>query len=189
MYNTIDYALDGETWKPIEGYEGIYEVSDYGRVRSVHGKTTTSTKHGVRTWSGRIIKPKGETYKTGYKVSLWKDKVAKDYLVCRLVGTAFLGAPDDPKMTINHIDGNRFNNHVSNLEWLSLADNIRHAFEHDLIGTNKRVTLLIGDEKHEFMSLSKAGEFIGRNHGYIGRCIRLNKPIKDYSGNVIKIAQ
>lgn len=91
MYNSVDYSLPGETWKAIPGYEGIYEASDLGRVRSVDGKVTNSVRCGRRRWKGRILKTRGNSYITGYRVSLWRDKVSRDYLVARLVGITFLG--------------------------------------------------------------------------------------------------
>lgn len=187
MYNVTDYCLPRESWKPIPEYEGIYEASDLGRIRSVDGKVTNSVRHGLRRWNGRIIKPKSDSPKTGYRVSLWKDKVSQDYLVARLVGFSFLGVPEDPKMTINHIDGNRFNNNLNNLEWLTLRDNIRHAFTTGLIGTNQQVGLSIGAEVIPFESLAKASTFIGRNQGYISSCLKRDVPVKDIDGNVIEI--
>lgn len=188
MYNTTDYCLHGEMWRYVVGYEGTYEVSNFGRVRSVDGKTTTSNRHGERRWNGRIIRPKGINPKTGHRVSLWKDKKSTDHLVCRLVGNAFLGVPEDPKMTINHIDGNRFNNNVDNLEWLSLADNIRHAFKTGLMPT-KSVDLEIEGEVKHFISCSEASRYLGKNNGYISNFLAKgkNRKLKDKSGNQVKI--
>ncbi|WP_348623058.1 NUMOD4 domain-containing protein [Paenibacillus peoriae] len=186
MYNVDDYCLLGESWKPIPNYEGIYEASDFGRIRSVDGKTTESVRHGLRKWRGRIIKPKSDAIVTGYRVSLWKSKICRDYLVARLVGFTFLGVPSDPKMTINHIDGNRFNNNVHNLEWLTLADNIRHAFETGLVGTNQKVKISTGTGVYEFQSLTKASAFLGRNPGYISSCLQRGAPIRDKDGEIVK---
>jgi len=187
MYNTTDYCLPGEIWKDIPGYEGIYQASSYGRIRSVHGKTTHSIRSGIRRWRGRIIKPKGINPKTGYMVTLWKDKKPKDWLVARLVGITFLGKPEDGRMTINHKDGNRFNNHVSNLEWLSLADNIRHAFENNLMSSNRPIKLIYKNKAIEFSSLAKASRYLGRNPGYISSCLKWGRKITDKSGNPVKI--
>jgi len=178
VFDTHIYCLEGEEWRDISGYEGIYQVSSFGRVRTVDGKTTESIKHGTRKWAGRVMSGKGKNVKTGPRVSLWKDKKSKDYLVARLVCTEFHGVPEDPKMTVNHKDGNRFNNHISNLEWLSLADNIRHGFESGLYPT-KKLKLKIGEEVREFNSLSGASRYLGRATGYASNCI--NKDIRMYT--------
>ncbi|UTH14748.1 NUMOD4 domain-containing protein [Macrococcus equipercicus] len=155
-----------ETWKDVVGYEGIYEVSDYGRVRTKEGKQTHSVRHGVRTWKPRILKeknPKGRDV----RVSLWKDKGDKSFLVHRLVAFAFI--PEVPgKTCINHIDGNPRNNHVSNLEWCTYKENTNHAFDHDLQSSNMKVKLInaIGIE-YEFRSIARANNFLKRSHSYI----------------------
>ena len=66
-----------EIWKAIPNYEGIYEASSFGRIRTCEGKTTFTKRHGIRHWKQRILKPKGETYATGYRVSLWKNRKKK----------------------------------------------------------------------------------------------------------------
>lgn len=159
-----------EMWKDIPNYEGIYQASNLGRIRTVEGKKTYSKLHGERVWKSRILKPKqGRDFNLcGYRVSLWKDGKHKDYLVARLVCTTWHENLIDTKMTVNHKDGNRLNNNIENLEWLSLADNIRHGFENDLYKQNKTVLISKKDgQRYEFRSQSLAGQFLGRNHGYI----------------------
>ena len=159
-----------ETWKEIPGYEGLYEASTFGRIRTCEGKKTYSVLHGERVWKQRILKPKAcSDYNIcGYRVTLWKDKKPKDYLVARLVCTTFHENLIGTNMTVNHKDGNRLNNNVDNLEWLSLADNIRHGFENNLYKQNK-TTLESEDtgEIYTFRSQTEAGAFLGRNRGYI----------------------
>lgn len=62
---------------------------------------------------------------------MWKDGKPKDFLVARLIATTFLEDLLETKMTVNHKDGNRLNNNVENLEWLSLADNIKYGFQYN----------------------------------------------------------
>jgi hypothetical protein len=172
-----------EVWKDIPGYEDIYQASTHGRIRTVEGKRTYSIKHGERTWKSRILKYKGHNPQTGNRVSLWRDKQHKDYLVARLIGFTFLGIPVDEKMTINHKDGNRFNNKVENLEWLSLADNIRHAFENDLMPL-KPVTLVDSEgHEHMFKSRSQASRYLGHNEKYISNAIKRHMRIYDTNKN------
>lgn len=162
-----------EMWKDIPNYEGIYQASTFGRIRTCEGKTTYTKRHGIRHWKQRILKPKGETYKTGYRVTLWKNGKSKDWLVHRLIATTFFG---ESGLTVNHIDGNRFNNHIDNLEWCTLGDNIRKGFEMDLYPTNKKVVITNKktNEKTFFRSLQLASIFIKRNHGYLSYQIKKN---------------
>lgn len=108
--------LPNEQWKEAVGFNGDYLISNFGRVRSMvygghRGQILSVTKH-----------------RQGYlRVKLSKDVGHKSYLVHRLVGDAFIPNPYN-KETINHIDGNKANNHVSNLEWATQSENNKHAF-------------------------------------------------------------
>lgn len=162
-----------EIWKDIPDYEGIYQASTFGRIRTCEGKTTFTERHGVRHWEQRVLKFKGETYKTGYRVSLWKNGKSKDYLVARLIARTFLG---ESNLTVNHIDGNRFNNHIENLEWCSLGDNIRKGFETGLYPQKK---VLITNKKTGkamfFRSMQLASKYLGKGHSYISDCVKRYK--------------
>lgn len=162
--------MEEEIWKDIPGYEGIYQASSFGRIKSVSGKTTESVRHGTRHWKERILKPKGckDYRRIGYRVNLWKDKKPKDFLVARLVCTTFHENWIGTKMTVNHKDGNRLNNRIENLEWLSRGDNARHAFETCIQPQNKVRLINISDGREEhFRSESCASRFLGRNNGYV----------------------
>lgn len=161
-----------EIWKDIPDYLG-YQVSNLGRVRT-HNKITYTKKSGERHWKDRILKPKGQTYATGYRVDLWKNGKPKSYLVARLVAFTFYEVDiNNHELTVNHIDGNRFNNNIQNLELISLADNIRHAFDTGLM-PYKRVKIFNKGNKtvQIYRSISSASIAIGKYKGYISFKIR-----------------
>ena len=165
-----------ELWKDIPGYEGLYQASNLGRIRSAPGKTTSNKRYSKRVWAERIIKPKAcrDFRQCGYRVSLWKDGRHKDYLVARLVCTTWHENLIDTKMTVNHKDGNRLNNHIDNIEWLSLCDNIRHAFANELQKQDRTTFIPVdGGDPIYFVSKSEASRFLKRNHGYI-TCLMVN---------------
>lgn len=113
-----------EIWKPIPEFEGLYEVSNYGRVRSID-RTVKSSKNRVQFLKGRLKKASLST--SGYfKVCLYKDNKNYNKYIHRLVMLAF--SSDKERDTVNHIDGNKLNNHISNLEWATFKENNNHAY-------------------------------------------------------------
>lgn len=109
-----------EIWKDIPGYEGLYQVSDCGQIKSC--ERIAWNGHANHVLKERILKSSLDKY--GYHiVSLYKDGKSKTYKVHRLVALAFLEG--DNTLTVNHIDECKTNNHVSNLEYLTLLDNLR----------------------------------------------------------------
>lgn len=114
--------MNKEVWKDIKGYEGFYQISNIGRVKSLVGWN----RH---RYIQRELILKQTMSTTGYlKVELKKDGKRKSIKVHRLVASAFLDNPEGKK-TVNHKDGNKTNNEVSNLEWNTHSENINHAFE------------------------------------------------------------
>ena len=166
-----------EIWKDIPNYEGIYQASNLGRIRTAPNKITHTKYHGTRAWAVRVLKGRGDNYKTGSRVSLWKEGRCKDWLVARLVAMTFLGLPKESD-TVNHKNGNRLDNRIENLEWLSLADNIRHAFNTGLM-PYKKVKLYNKDCELIFRSLSKASEYLGHNSHYLSLCLKRKSKIVD----------
>ena len=166
--------MEKEIWKDIPNYEGIYQASNLGRIRTCEGKTTYTEKHGVRHWKQRILKPRWS--KSGYRISMWKDGKCKDIFVHRLVGMTFLGV-ENSNLTINHIDGNRENNNVKNLEWCSLGENITKGFETGLYHNQTKVAIIDKrtNVKYIFRSMALASRFMNRNNGYIFHCIKHDK--------------
>jgi hypothetical protein len=116
-----------EVWKDIPGYEGYYQASDMGRIKSL--SRLIKTKKGNRGFSKELImSPKVD--KDGYRqVSLNKDFFGKDFRVHRLVLLAFKGLPPEGKNIGMHIDDNPANNSLGNLKWGSESDNVKDAFD------------------------------------------------------------
>lgn len=177
-----------EVWKDIPEYEGLYQASNFGRIRTSEGKTTFTQKHGVRHWKSRIMKGRGDSRITGKRVCLWKNGGHKDWLVARLVAITFLGQPTQEANTVNHINGDRLDNRIENLEWLSLADNIRHAFRTGLMPC-KRVVLRTDKDSKIFNSMSQASLFLGHAVNYISQCNRKGRAIRSKQGIVYGFEQ
>jgi hypothetical protein len=116
-----------ENWRAVVGYEGIYEVSDLGRVRSLNRVTS----HGHRR-AGRVMRP--VVAPRGYVlVNLWRENRSRMWLVHRLVLTAFVGeAP--PETEGRHLDGDSGNNALTNLMWGTHSENQYDQVTH---GTHK----------------------------------------------------
>lgn len=114
----MDRCKDIEIWKDIEGYEGLYQVSSYGRIRSLDRRCFST--YGGKTLSGscfRIGKQLKLTLRKGYySCHLSKNNTRKRLSVHRLVALAFIPNPHNLPI-INHKDENPKNNHFSNLEW------------------------------------------------------------------------
>lgn len=172
-----------EIWKDVVGYEGIYEVSNLGEIRTHKNKTSFSKRYGVeRKWKQRVLKQKVSKDKC-CRVNLWKDGKEKTWLVHRLVAFAFLPL-EESKNYVNHKDGNRLNNNIENLEWCDHAENNNHAFDNRLIKTGQEIILLnkVTKETHYFRSKTKASEFLGKYHGFISDQIK--KGVNEYNDYV-----
>lgn len=112
-----------ELWKPIAGYEGLYQVSNHGNVRSLFRYKKT-----LKPWA----------IGTGYlMVYLSKGKSRRAFLVHRLVANAFIPNPEN-KPQVNHLDENRANNNVSNLEWCTCRENHNHGSHNEKISKANR---------------------------------------------------
>lgn len=125
--------IQDEVWKDIEGYEGLYQVSTCGNIKSLPKVRRNGT--GTYIQKERLLKPSNTS--TGYKkVELCKDGKRKSFKVHRLVAIAFIPNPDN-KPEVNHIDGNKINNNIDNLEWVTSSENSVHAYETGL-NSNKK---------------------------------------------------
>lgn len=125
-------------WKFIKGYEGLYQVSDSGQIRSVSRKVSQISRYGspmVRTYAGKPIVPR--VGNRGYLyVNLSKGGKKKSYKVHRLVAFEFCSGFVEG-FTVNHKDGDKLNNSANNLEWISSLDNLKHSREAGLKPKNE----------------------------------------------------
>lgn len=118
-----------EQWKPVEGHEESYEVSDRGRVRSLDREVLYSDGRRARR-RGRVLKPRSDS--SGYyQVGLYRDGKERMALVHHLVAAAYIG-PRPEGYEVNHIDGDRTNNRAENLEYVTPDENRQHAIENGL---------------------------------------------------------
>ena len=144
-----------EVWKEIEGLEGIYSISNLERVKSL-SRTRNIRPNRLCGVKERILKP--FIAKTGYKVYnlRTKENKSKTYLLHRLIGTAFIPNPENNNC-INHIDGNKLNNDINNLEWCTKGDNNRHAYYTGLqkTGVNHHQAKFTESQIISVMSMSK----------------------------------
>lgn len=156
-----------EIWKPVAGYEGKYEVSNKGNVKSLSRLKHLPGRCGFCMSKEIYLKPMNDKYgylTVGLLDGKGKRKIVK---IHRLVADAFLGHPDESKCEINHIDGNKTNNNVKNLEWCSHQENLAHAKRIGLNGLKVLITDTETGEVHNFEDCRTASLFLGHNKFYI----------------------
>lgn len=172
-----------EEWADVQGYEGLYMVSNLGNVKRLEHKD----KMG-HTYVERALKPTRAHQYADYKhVHLSKDGVAKWHLIHRLVATAFCSKPEGCDI-VNHLDNNPANNRAENLEWTTYKGNMQHASRQGHMKgcpenlkkaqeAHKLAVVATKDgQRFEFPSQKEAAEALGVNRGHIAAACR-----KEYS--------
>ena len=170
-----------EVWKPVNGYEGLYEVSNFGRVRRIF-------RYGRPYMT--LCKPK--ITKDGYfESTLFKENKPTWIRTHRIVANAFCDNPDN-KPEVNHIDGNKLNNCADNLEWCTSSENQLHAYRTGLQSasggavTNKKPVKCI--ELDLIAESLTAMQVLLCEHGYTqstrlnGLSVAMNNGSKTYKG-------
>ena len=162
-----------EEWKPIKGFEGLYEVSNTGKIRSLHfGKT-------------RILSP-GKDLQRYLHLVLCKDKVKKEFLVHRLVASAFIPNPNN-KPEVNHIDGNKSNNNVDNLEWCTRECNMRHACHNGIMNVDaQKKSVILYKRYGEYESSTEAAKALNVSQNWLSTAIHNNSSIHGFIGVIKK---
>lgn len=162
QYDTLRKESFMEEWKAVEGTKGMIEVSSDGRVRSLLRGTPY------------ILKTQKDS-KGYHRLRVTIEREKKSFKLHRMVAQAFVPNPEGLPQ-VNHIDGNKSNNNVSNLEWISNTDNAHHAIANGLwesvyagaMAENERRKKAIiakkGEETIAFSSISDAERYFGSRH-------------------------
>lgn len=171
--------LPGEIWKDVKGYEGLYKVSNLGRVKKPMGSYDI------------IMKPFIDSH--GYWVAtLSKNDKANNYMVHRLVADAFIPNSDpEHKIQVNHIDGDKQNAKVENLEWVTPSENIQHAIRTGLFKispyTRQRskestsIPVYCKELDVTFSSISEASNALGIKKSRVYRYSLLGQKVDGYT--------
>lgn len=157
-------------WKEIQGYNGRYFISSNGQIKNKYGK---------------ILKP---WIRNGYyTIGLMVNKKRTNYYIHRLVAEYFLSNPDKQKNFVNHLDGDKLNNNVSNLEWCTRQENAQHAYEtgllvptvENLVRFDRKPVIRIEDNKW-FSGVTEAANQMGVCEAAMSKC--LNKGLSATCG-------
>ena len=163
-----------EIWKDIEGYEGIYKVSNQGRVKSLARKYTSK--------EDRILSPEIRNHYP--MVELFKDKKGTCFSVHRLVAIAFLGI-DKERILVNHINKIKTDNRLENLEWVNQSENDCHKSQF-YVKTSKFAGVHFDKSKGRFISTAYFNKKQIRIGAFINELDAYNSRVKFYEDNNIK---
>jgi len=161
-------------WKDVEGYEGLYQVSTTGLVKSL------SSNKGNQ-YSNKVFLKKQFLNRYGYlMVTFRKNGVRKNFTVHKLVAKAFLSNPEN-KPQVNHINGNKICNRVENLEWCTSSENQKHRF--NTLNHTVYNRLLNKNEVFEILSQKGKGwrKEISKKLGVSEACIKAVRSGRNYS--------
>lgn len=171
-----------EIWKDVPGYEGFYQVSSMGRVKNLP-KNRKVFHGGIYTQKEKILTP---SLRGGYLIQVFTtNKFRKTFSVHRLVAMAFLPNADN-KPEVNHVNGNRSDNRVENLEWATGSENVSHAYavlnrKASTLGRGKAMievtkTTLLGEYIATYKSIAEAAKENNLDRFHISQVIRGKRP-------------
>lgn len=159
-------SFEKEKWLPVVGYEDLYMVSNYGRIYSIpnDNKVGGILKHHVDKKSGYHF------------IILSKNHKKFNTSVHRLVAIAFIPNPDN-KPTVNHIDGNKDNNNVDNLEWATYKEQLMHSFRIGIrcrqCNVERKCVLIYPNNKFiKFETIDSLNKFLGKSRSFCANKIR-----------------
>jgi NUMOD4 motif-containing protein/HNH endonuclease len=174
-----------EVWKDIPAYEGLYQVSNWGRLKSLP-KSVPMPNGRMRNQEERILKQYPNIH--GYLlVSIYKNGIKNHTSAHRLIALTFIPNPNNLPQ-VNHIDGDKLNNHLENLEWVTSSENLKHAFSIGLripsthrnncfneLNAKSRIVQQLtvnGESVKEWPSASEVMRSLGFHSSNIGACAR-----------------
>lgn len=154
-----------EIWKDIKGYEGLYQISNYGEVRSLD-RTVVYCNGKKARYKSKIRKASNSDYRL---IALSKKGNVKVYKISRLVALHFIPKIKG-KNIVNHKDGNKYNDYVNNLEWCTYSENIIHAIDNNLKPKKNKVSGVFYEKRRgkwaSYLYRNNKNIFIGRFDNY-----------------------
>lgn len=159
--------LPGEIWKDIEGFEGIYKISNLGRVKSL-ARVVQRKNNSVFRMDEHLVRP-CECANGYLSVTLYKDGQHYALKIHRLVCQAFHGRPLGERNEVNHIDGDKANNVADNLEWCTHSENQKHSVR--VLGHNMQPVICV-ETGEKYHCMSDASMAVGLSSDGVSDVIR-----------------
>lgn len=179
----MDNSTIEEVFKDIKGFEGSYVISNLGKVKSLDRVNAKGANI-----KGKLLKTRINN--SGYEqIMLYKGsrKDKKNLFIHRLVALTFIG---DYKEDVNHKDGNKLNNKVTNLEWVSKSYNTKHAYSNGLMKRCKKVKVTFPSGDEVIMNNSvECSNYFGFNTSWVSDRVKKHGDTFEFEGHTIEVMQ